>query len=313
MASHDDMVAFHVENQIEISIDKFDTKEEFALYLLHSFAYEKAASLAGGKVVLDLGCNVGYGSKILSSPAEKVIGVDVSEKAVQGARERFESDKMEFLQIDGKSLPFEDEMFDLVVSCQVIEHIVDYDQYIGEILRVLKPEGVVLFTTPNARIRLDPGMKPWYEFHVREFSASELEELLGKYFPGVKVFGLFAEEPIYSIELQRVTSILEYARAQAKPPGLKQRVKALLPDPLVKLISAIKNPKASRQEGGGVCQPFIDEALSKQFFYRDDERDSSLDLLAVCAKQGGVLEGMNAVICEKATLEKSFTGAPVES
>lgn len=306
MRTHDDMVEFHVENQNEIEIDKFNTKEELVLHMIHSFAYERAASLCYGKVVLDLGCNVGYGSRILSLSAEKVIGVDVSQKSIQSAKERFESINLEFFQIDGKTLPFEDDTFDLVVSCQVIEHIVDYDQYIGEICRILKPNGIVLFTTPNSLIRLDPGMKPWYEFHVREFTPNELNETLKLNFSNVKIYGLVAEEPIHSIELNRVTALKNYAKFGEKPPGLSEKIKGLLPDRTVEVIRRLKHKLLNGSLSSGVTSDAvsIENILSSEFYYSCDKPDSWLDLLAVCSNRNGSLDALHHTLSEKHTLSK---------
>ena len=137
-------------------------------------------------MVLDLGCNTGYGSEILSRKSQKTIGVDVSENAISISRKQYGQCNIDFHLIDGKKLPFNDNQFDVIISCQVIEHIIDYDIYINEIKRVLSPSGIVFFTTPNAFLRLDPGMKPWNQFHVREFNHSELSSLLNSYFVSVK-------------------------------------------------------------------------------------------------------------------------------
>src|SRR5258707_171129 len=87
-----------------------------------------------------------------------------------------------------------------LLSIQVIEHIVDMDAYLNEIWRVLKPGGIVVFSTPNAAIRLDPGMKPWNRFHIQEFTPVQLEALLRATFAEVKLRGQFAKDEIYRIE-----------------------------------------------------------------------------------------------------------------
>ncbi|MBL4775963.1 MAG: methyltransferase domain-containing protein [Mariprofundus sp.] len=293
MQFHNEMIKFHVENQDEINIDAFESKEEFVLHLIHTFAYTQSSKLVKDKVVLDIGCNVGYGSDILSRSARKVIGVDVSEKVILSAKNRFTCENIEFQHIDGKTLPFGNDRFDVIISCQVIEHIVDYDQFIGEILRVLKPDGVVVFTTPNACIRLDPGMEPWYEFHVKEFMSSELDVLLRDYFSHVSVCGLFAEEPIFSIELQRVTYLRENARGGERTVGLKQKIKAILPDWVLKSIAGARRLISIRLGGidsHSFDEKFIGKVRSKKLDYRASGVDSSLDLLAICSNSNASIE-----------------------
>src|SRR5438046_2777514 len=122
---------------------------------MHLRAYEAAAQRAKALRVLDLGCNNGYGTNIIGAVAASVIGCDVSEAALADAYRRFP--KIEFRRIDGISLPFPHDQFDMVTSFQVIEHIADTESYLAEIWRVLRPGGIALLTTPNAAIRLDPG------------------------------------------------------------------------------------------------------------------------------------------------------------
>ena len=122
---------------------------------MHRKAYEEAAATAKGQTVLDLGCNVGYGTAILASTAARAVGIDVSDQAIQEARSRFPA--AEFQVVDGMRLPFADGSFDLLTSMQVIEHIVDYDNYLSEIRRVLRPGGTAFFATPNSRLRLESG------------------------------------------------------------------------------------------------------------------------------------------------------------
>jgi len=187
-----------------VQIRGFRTLEEHCLYLIHLKAYETAAGMATGKVVLDAGCNIGYGTKVLSTRCRKAIGVDVSWRAINKARCDFGNAKTEFEVVDGIHLPFESAYFDMIVSFQVIEHIEDHTPYLREIKRVLKEDGIALFTTPNAKIRLDSDMKPFNPFHVREYSADELTTLLQPYFARVDIRGLFGSIPLYEVECQRI-------------------------------------------------------------------------------------------------------------
>jgi SAM-dependent methyltransferase len=141
--------------------------------------------------------------------------VDVSQAAIDTARKLRQRDNIEFRPIDGAALPFSDEMFDLVSSFQVIEHVVEVRPYLEEIKRVLKPGGKVLFTTPNRVIRLDPGMRPWNSFHVREYTAAELSAILREVFPQTTVKGLMAPPELYDIEFARCQKALMGARSKS--------------------------------------------------------------------------------------------------
>jgi 2-polyprenyl-3-methyl-5-hydroxy-6-metoxy-1,4-benzoquinol methylase len=68
-------------------------------------------------------------------------------------------------QLDGELLPIASETVDVVVLTQVIEHVADTDGLIEEIMRILKPGGTLLLSTPNLgawfnRIMLLFGMQP---------------------------------------------------------------------------------------------------------------------------------------------------------
>ncbi len=86
-------------------------------------------------------------------------------------------------------LPFATHSFDCVISFQVIEHIRRDLEFVREIERVLRPGGRFIVTTPNAPMSLT--RNPW---HVREYTAEELQGLLGSVFPQVEMLGVFGNE-----------------------------------------------------------------------------------------------------------------------
>lgn len=287
MLSHQEMIGLQSEKHDLIDPDRFATEEQFVLHLIHTAAYVHAARIASGRIVLDLGCNTGYGTEIVSRSASRIVGVDVSPVAIEAARARYASKDLDFRLIDGTRLPFDDGEFDLIVSCQVIEHVVDHAQFVLELKRVLSPSGIVMFTTPNAALRLDPGMKPWNPFHVREYLADELEEALSPYFSGLEVLGLFASESIYRVEKTRLDNAREQARIQGGRPAkslgarVRQTFKSMLPGPLLNTLRVLRNrlsptPENAKQES------FPTHRLD-EIYYRKDDRDSALDLMVLCS------------------------------
>jgi methionine biosynthesis protein MetW len=112
---------------------------------------QKILSLAeprpGGKL-LDLGCNDGSFTMRVARKArvESVWGVEVVESHIAKARER----GIEVLEADlNCGLPVESHSFDVVHANQVIEHLTHTDDFIREIVRVLKPTGYALISTNN--------------------------------------------------------------------------------------------------------------------------------------------------------------------
>jgi ubiquinone/menaquinone biosynthesis C-methylase UbiE len=295
--SEQETLNFQGEEHPLMDIDQFFSLEDYCLRLMHLKAYEEVVKRAGDKTVLEIGCNTGYGTKLVSNVCRKIIGVDLSLKALRVASTRYAAANIDYLLIDGLTLPFADGSFDLVISFQVIEHISNYKTYLSELKRVLSPDGVVVFTTPNARVRLDPGMKPWNEFHVREFVADELGELLRDWFGQVEIRGLSASEEVYNVEYTRVQKRLSEARRNAGallPPYYELRskiidgAKSLLPDSAVEQIR--KMVRARRADGGSQAEPkrldssILEKYSTSDFFYRKDNLDSVLDLMAICSQ-----------------------------
>lgn len=259
--------------------------EEACLQLIHRKAYETAAARAEGLRVLDVGCNNGYGTRALATRAASVVGVDVSPRLLQSARRGGLPDNVELRQVDGRTLPFPDGSFDLVTGFQVIEHVEDTGPFLEEIVRVLAPAGGALFTTPNAAIRLDPGMEPWNPFHVREYRAAELRAQLAPWFGAVEILGLFGANEIQQIELARLDRARSLARAAARPHrrllrALKRGIGRAVPAPArAPLRALLSRPTPEPAPGPAFAHLDLDDLR-----YRPDDLDGALDLLAICTK-----------------------------
>ena len=75
-------------------------------------------------------------------------------------------------------LPVSSGSIDTVVSLQVIEHVWDHPQFLAECVRVLRPGGLLMLSTPN-RLTFSPGAdEPVNPFHTHEFTAAELCRLV---------------------------------------------------------------------------------------------------------------------------------------
>jgi len=94
------------------------------------------------KWILDAGCGIGYGTHILGA-----IGVDLDLEALHIAKSRYSH--LDFVRADVHSLPFRKESFDMIVSFEVIEHVIDVQRYTKEIYDCLKMHGLLFISTPN--------------------------------------------------------------------------------------------------------------------------------------------------------------------
>lgn len=157
------------------------------IHLEHLHRYALAATIVDG-AVLDLGCGVGYGSRLLARAARRVVGVDSSPAAVGLASGEFTASNLDYIAGDARALPLPPAIFDWVVCFELIEHLREGEAVVEEIARVLAPDGQLLLSTPNRPVYSE-GRGYSNPFHLREFDADELRELLAAAFGDVVLVG----------------------------------------------------------------------------------------------------------------------------
>jgi GT2 family glycosyltransferase/SAM-dependent methyltransferase len=174
----------------------------------HFHRYLCAAGLCGGRDVLDVACGEGYGSALLGAIARSVVGVDNSGEAISHALASYGDARNVAFEIAdvARAIPLDSDSIDVVVSFETLEHFEEQEAFIAECRRVLRPEGVLLLSTPNREVYLDG--EGTNEFHKRELSRGELSELLGARFANVEIGG----------QLSDIGSLIEL-RSRDEPPG----------------------------------------------------------------------------------------------
>lgn len=105
-------------------------------------------SFPAGSLVLECGCGTGAQTAFLASrsPDAHIVSVDVSATSLEQARKRVEEAgyrNVEFHQVNLFELPFEDEHFDHVFLCFVLEHLAAPVEALRGIQRVLRREGTI--------------------------------------------------------------------------------------------------------------------------------------------------------------------------
>ena len=168
--------------------ERYVPEIEGEIELEHLHRYAIARDLAYGKDVLDIACGEGYGSELLAAVARKVTGVDISEEAIAHASRKYVRPTIAFAVGSCARIPLPDASVDLVVSFETIEHHDQHLEMMQEIKRVLRPDGVLIISSPDKHEYSDvPGYKN--EYHVKELYLSEFRDLLATGFKHVRIFG----------------------------------------------------------------------------------------------------------------------------
>lgn len=190
-----DKVEEFVSGYGEIVLPSLVTKEIKAdfKHLPYSLSRYKFAGkmLEGKKSVIEVGCNAGFKTMMLSQFVEKVVGLDYSESAIKFANENYADEKRSYLCADITQMePFKEKV-DAAVSLDVIEHIPQEDEntFIAAIANNLKEDGVCIIGTPNITASAYQSEETKIS-HINLYSHQRLRDLMGKYFDNVFMFGM---------------------------------------------------------------------------------------------------------------------------
>lgn len=156
--------------------------------LEHLHRYLFACKAVAGKCVLDIASGEGYGSAMLARTAHKVTGIDLSHEAVSHAQARYLSKDLEFRIGSCSAIPIGDASVDVVVSFETIEHHNEHEAMMLEIKRVLRPDGLLVMSSPD---KLEYSDKPGYsnKWHIKELYRDEFKKLISLYFKNHSIYG----------------------------------------------------------------------------------------------------------------------------
>jgi len=125
---------------------------------------------------LDAGCGTGPYTRTLIDRAKKVSALDCSTVKIAALRRRLgHLSHLSLYEGSATDLPFENKQFDLVIHCEVLEHIHDDRKVLSELFRVLQPSGRLVISVPVPPAPIED------KDHVREgYTLEEISQLLNE-------------------------------------------------------------------------------------------------------------------------------------
>jgi ubiquinone/menaquinone biosynthesis C-methylase UbiE len=123
-----------------IPLEEADEPNRYSIQLYHQTATQVDLS---GKKVLEVSSGHGGGASYLTRtlhPASYT-GLDFNADGVAFCRRRHHQPGLEFVQGDAQNLPFPDESFDAVINVEASHIYPDFERFVGEVARVLRPGG----------------------------------------------------------------------------------------------------------------------------------------------------------------------------
>lgn len=103
---------------------------------------------AKGKSILDIGCAQGNLALLLAERGFKVVATDINFNFLTYSRLKYESGDISYLVSDAQNLPLRSG-FDVIVATEILEHMAYPEKFISAIKSLLKPQGVIIISTPN--------------------------------------------------------------------------------------------------------------------------------------------------------------------
>lgn len=182
-----------------------------------------------GLRILDVGCQDGWMSNRLAKMGHSVVGLDFSRGHLAIARANAERLKLDATFIEGfaEDLSSLSEEFDIVICSEFLEHIADSKELLHNLRRKLKPEGVLLVSTPKGAwlggqdnvtiggIRINSSWDQPRE-HIRAFSQKGLKKELEECFYVESCYSVPQPKP----DVPNQCNLFAVARKKAPEPRL---------------------------------------------------------------------------------------------
>lgn len=235
----------------------------------HQKAYSFCIPYIAGKKVLEIGCGSSYGTKRLAAQAKQIMAFDTDKITVNELRSTIIPPNVQLFCEDFTKHHF-DTKFDAIISLQVIEHAPNPTYFLEALRKVLKPDGVVILSTPNA-ITQSYNENP---YHYKEYQPQELYYLLQPFFRSIHLYGLQGDAMVSAYEAHRKQIVLNILRKDFL------KLRRLLPRPAKQFLGDIATYLART-----LVQKKQTMAITEENYTISQHTKDTIDLIAVCKLQ----------------------------
>ena len=170
----------------------------------------KFSTLPSNKIVLEIGCGTGNGSKLIKKyfQTNKLYASDLDERMINIAKRKNTDDSITFEVQDATNLKYQNNSFDAVFDLGVIHHIPNWKNCLKELKRVLKPNGQIIiedlsietFSTPFGKLMKKILKHPYTSMYKEDEFVKHLEKigfkivLHKRYSPLIRYFIMVAQK-----------------------------------------------------------------------------------------------------------------------
>jgi 2-polyprenyl-3-methyl-5-hydroxy-6-metoxy-1,4-benzoquinol methylase len=147
----------------ELLYEKFHklTNTQSKIINKNNFTYEIILGILrkyikGRTKILDIGCGAGTISFYLAKKGNEVMGIDISEKAIDACMKSTKKLNLNNINFKKMNFPYEipNEKYDIVLCIETIEHLKDDSLALKRVFSLLKPNGVLILSTPSSNAPL---------------------------------------------------------------------------------------------------------------------------------------------------------------
>lgn len=213
--------ALYLQKTKPMKENKYDDEKFFAQYSRMARSTEGLAgagewqTLRGmlpdfrGKRVLDLGCGFGWHCiYAVRHGAEAVTGIDLSERMIDGARERNAHPRIAYLRMAVEDFGFPEEAYDVVISSLTFHYIAAFDTVCDKVFRTLRQGGAFVFSVEHP-VFTASGPQQWH----RDAAGKPLHWPVDRYFTEGRREAVFLGEKVIKYHRTLTTYLRKVLRA----------------------------------------------------------------------------------------------------